>query len=258
MKYKIWIKRSGLLCFSFVVFFIIACKDNDEIPVAVLGKVKFVSITGNDISYTNYYEYNKNGKLTKVTFSWSNSSDSYEEFFPDLNRMYSKCYSNGYLYYRDSAYLNNSGYITSETIYDNNSTNNRFSFKYNSDGFLTEMYEDWEGSSDSTKYYHDVFEIEGGNVVKLYHPSDMIVKYEYYDNLINNGIYQIQTREMGGIVLYPGYYGRYSHNLLKYKIYTGFENDTLKYEYTFTQNKVQKEIIKTGNSIYQVSEFKYY
>lgn len=259
---KTLIRFSELLCLSIIMCFFISCDDINEIPAAVVGKVKSVTVKSENSNWSYYYEYDINGKLTKVSDVLENTV-YYEVFSPNGNQLIVTSYTNySFLYSTDSASMNTFGYVDSKKIISSNIylSKDRFSFKYNSNGFLTDIYEDWGSSSDTAKYYHDVFEINGNNVVKLYHPSGIVVKYEYYDGYINNGIYQIQSREMGGITLHPGYYGRNSYNLLKYKIYSSGNqfNDTLKYEYVFAQNKVQKEIIKSGNKVYMESEYEYY
>ena len=252
--------RSQLLCFSIIIFFVVACQDKNEIPLSVVGKVKSVTTIYGGVGWSYFYEYDKTGRLIKIA-NMAENPDSYETFSINGNKLVVSNYSNNMLYSTDSSFLNTRGYVDStRTISSNKYLRiERFSFKYDSNGFLTDMIEDWGGSSDTSTYYHDVFEIKGENVVKLYHPSGFIVKYEYFDNYLNNGIYQIQTREMGGILLFPGYCGRHSHNLLKYKIFfNSISADTLKYDYVFSHGRVQKEIIKQGSSTYQESEFKYY
>lgn len=245
------------------IFFWTCKKENNlinqvEIPAYKLGKLKSEKITeSNGFVHTINYEYNSKGKLSKYNEVTSGSvyGMQFNQIDSTLNITYSvnETMNNQY-----TALLNYHGFITKETRSDGVNAI-PFWYKYNTDGFLTDLYENWQLSTDTTTYYHTRFEIQQSNIIKQFHPSGVIYTYGYYTNYTNNGIYQIRSRDMAGLTLYPGYYGNQSVNLIKFKVISQSPKDTLKYEYSFYDNgKVKNEKCKDGVKIIKEKEYTYY
>lgn len=236
--------------------------DNDYIietaPINInKGKVKSETITESSlVVHTLNYEYNSNGKLSKYTNTYINGSSYKTEFTQNNNKLSIKYYRNSVFQSQYTVDLNSIGNIISE-IRNDGVDSIPFWYEYNSDGYLTDLYENWQKSNDTSTYYHTQFAVFNGNVSTQFHTSGIIYNYEYFDEFDNTQeIYQIKRRSMGGLLLYPRYYGQPNKKLLKYDIALG---DTIKYEYFFdSDGRVNKEIAQIGQTLAHETTYTYY
>lgn len=210
------------------LFLVNSCKkDNSATPKTPFKKVATINISDDP---TVNYEYNSDGKLSKL--SYGNSSINYNTYTYSENTVIILEHYSGIIS-SDTLFLNSHGYVIKET----NGWSTR-AYEYDNNGYCTKQTYDPSSNSPSITNYTYI----NGNLLTEVGNNTGTYTYEYYldkDNTISN--------EYKGV----NFYGKSNKNLKKQSILSGSSgSDINTYTYEFDQDNYVSKCTTKRNDIF--------